>query len=310
MTPASFHAILGAMLAGSEPSPPAHPVERLLDAPAPEEIRGGRVTEPGEYEAVVALRAHLRICSGVMVSSTVLLTAAHCIADAGFGQQVTMYHGPTVDDERRHQADAWAAHPSYCPDCREDWFDIGYVVLTLPYELMGDGSEHPIPVATQDEWDELMREGRALEVVGYGSGEGEDGGIRTKRVAEVELVDLMKSGRELHAEPMNGRTCGGDSGGAYLATGSDGKQRLVAIHSRSERCGGTMTSTPPLPALCWLRDETGVDLLPPENADCSSVETARGGCRVDVGGSGGFLLVLLVSSIGLVPRRARRTIAA
>jgi Trypsin len=266
---------------------PALPAQRLVGAGATQEIEGGRPTEPDEHESVVALLAHQRPCSGVMVSSTVLLTAAHCVADVGFGRQITMYYGPTVDETRRHQAAEWAAHPSYCPDCRDDWFDVGYVVLTLPFELEGDDGRYAVPVVTQGEWDELMREDQPLQVVGYGHGSVP----RTKRVAEMRLAEVTGSGRELQAEPSNGAACDGDSGGAVFAMGKDGELRLVGINSRSVGCPGTLTATTPYPVLCWLRDETGVDLLPASTSDCSTLEIERGGCRVAGDGRPGLMLV-------------------
>lgn len=275
----SFVTPIAFVLAVLAPGPPGPP-GGLSRQPTPSQIRGGRPADPGEYESVVALRAHQQICSGVMVSPTVLLTAAHCLTDAGFGRQVTMYHGTTVDRDRRHQAAEWSAHPSYCQECRKDRFDIGYVVLTLPYELESGEAHHTIPVVTQDEWDELMREGQRLQTVGYGADDDAESGARTKRVATVESTGLTRSGRELHTESIDGITCGGDSGAALFATGSDGVQRLVGIHSRGVACSGTMTATTPYPTLCWLRDETGVDLLPHATADCSSLETDRRGCRV------------------------------
>jgi V8-like Glu-specific endopeptidase len=291
-----------------EPSQrPRHdlPIDDVTAPATPPEIRGGRLAVPAEHEAVVALRAHLRICSGVMVSSHVLLTAAHCVADVGFGQQITMYHGMVSDDARRHQAASWAAHPGYCPDCREDWFDIGYVSLTLPYEMGEDGGGHAIPITTQDEWDEVMQEGRTLHVVGYGSDEPSDAGPRTKRVAEVELSDLTRSGREFRARSVDGRTGGGDSGGPYITTLHDGELRLVGIHSRTDHRDGAMIATPPLPALCWLREETGVDLLPSPTTDCTALDTGSAGCRIGPGAGSPFVLLGLL--LALAPRRCRET---
>lgn len=271
-----------------------NPLEQLVEEPSPEQVREGRFAESGEFEAAVGLLVHQKVCSGVMVSPFVLLTAAHCIADVGFGRQVTMHYGEIFDASRRRQASEWGVHPSYCPDCREDQFDIGYVTLTLPYEIDdAEGVPYAIPVATQYEWNEVMREGQSLHLVGYGVSDDPASISGTKRVADVELSELTRSGHEMYAEPLHGVACDGDSGAPYFVVTASREQRLVGIHSRGVECAGTMIGTTPYPVSCWLRDETGVDLLPRGTPDCSSLEIEHGGCRIMAGGAPGRAAVLV-----------------
>ncbi|MEX1364653.1 MAG: trypsin-like serine protease [Nannocystaceae bacterium] len=250
----------------------------MADPAAVDPIYGGEPATEAGLESAVFLRAHHRNCSAVMVSETVGLTAAHCLAEMKFGQQVTATFGPSTIGGQPFQVSRWGVHPGYCPGCDEDPLDLGFIETTLPMEGVVDPA---VPIVTQSDWDALMRPGQVLTAVGYGL-DGTDAAARERRRIEVVIDEVAKNGRELITIPRGGGTCDGDSGGPLFGRLDDGSLRVVGIHSRS--VGGCPSdwsvAAVPYRELCWLRDETELDLLAPGDDDCRMLDTMREGCRV------------------------------
>jgi len=251
----------------------------LLADPLPvSPIYGGEPADI-EYDSTVALRAHTLNCTAVMLSPRVGLTAAHCLAEMRFGRSISATYGSSSledDGAERHQVERWGMHPGYCPDCRKDQLDLGFIELTLPMESL----ENPaLPIVTQEDWDLLMQEGQELRAVGYGVDDVE-GEIRFRNRAIVTIDEVAKNGREFNTLPRQGSPCEGDSGGPTFGKLENGELRLVGIYSRA--VGGCPhdwgVESTPYSALCWLRDETDLDLLTPGDDDCQLLDTSREGC--------------------------------
>lgn len=278
----------------------------LSSAPTPTPIAGGDEVANADYEAAVYIRAHLRDCSGVLLSPTIGLTAAHCLDDVRFGQQVNMVHGAAVTGGTVQQVSAWGIHPQYCPSCDDDQHDLSWFETTLPVDSLQSAA---VPVVAQEEWDELVRIDQPLIQVGFG--QDETGNVTLERTQlSVVIDDILPSGRELQVTPRNGGSCDGDSGGPLWGTLSNGDTRLVSINSRS--LGGCpselATSTTPYYALCWVRDETGLDLLPADDPNCTALDTTQpgcGACTVQTRDSGQSMWMAL--GLVLLALRRRRT---
>src|SRR5690606_13922230 len=113
-----------------------------------------------------------------------------------------------------------------------------------------------------------MRVGHELWFVGFG--EDDDGAIGIKREVAATLTGVNESGREFRAGGGGKDTCCGDSGGPALVQLDSGEWRLAGVLSRGGTCGEGGIYGVPMPELCWLRDSSGVDLLPAgcEACDC------------------------------------------
>lgn len=272
-------------------------------------IVGGEPVETGDWPAVVGVSAGGNTCSGTLVAPNLVLTAAHCFDPApdqsvrvSFGDNLFM--GPAV------LSDDWERHPNYClpADCGEDLYDLAWIRLPNPAIV-----EPIVPITDQAEFDESMRMGKPLTLVGFGrDGEGISG---QKREVGVSLRSFSASGREFSAGGDGKDSCFGDSGGPALVQLGDGQWRLAGVTSRGDTCGQGGTYGVPFPELCWLRDSSGVDLLPGgcELCDCVLLEgeTPDAGCNCQLSTSpqrerGPSFALTLLLGIGFVRRLRRR----
>ena len=261
-------------------------VSDLTAKPAGVEIVGGTETGEGEFDPVVAILAHQGLCTGTVVSNKVVMTAAHCLAGLDFGQEVWVFWGPELSQNRRVQAVRWGVHPDFCADCKEDIHDYGFVEIGAEFT----GIDLMRPLATQAEWDATMRAGGEVILVGYGE-DPENGsvdkGLGIKRQVTTTIARFSENELEFFAGGNDHDSCQGDSGGPAFVRLPDGTLRLAGITSRgSDPCGDGGFYGTPYPALCWLADETGVDLRLDGCGTCDCLDTTQPGddghCRVYV----------------------------
>ena len=298
-----------ALLAASPPSVPG-PVDVHHD-PGPQAIYGGEPVEPGDWPAVVAVNSG-KLCTGTLVAPDLVLTAAHCF-DAptpGEGDEIDVYFGDTLASATVLQSPSWGSHPDFCypSDCGEDISDFAFVRLDNAVTI------EPIPVITsQAELDEVMQVGTPLTFVGFGEDESGLLGAGIKREVDASLTALNDSGREFRAGGGGKDTCQGDSGGPALVEVSPGEWRVAGVLSRGGECGGGGVYGVPFPELCWLRDASGVDLLPEGCASCDCVvlpvpepEKGCGSCELEQAPPGWALAQLLaLLGFGALLRRRR-----
>ena len=278
---------------------------RAPDIAPPVPIFGGEPTAPGAWPAVVAITIGNLLCTGTLVSSNVVLTAAHCLEN-----------NPSVDNMRVRLGDdinggahtvaviAYEADPEFCASdtCKEDIHDYGYLVLKDAQTQVG---EFPRVIASQDEWDEAMQVDAPITVVGFGLDEKMLTGI--KRQVEVPITRFSKSGLEFQAGGGGLDSCQGDSGGPAFARLPSGEYVLAGVTSRGYTCGKGGFYSAPIGGLCWLQQSSGLDLRPPgcEACDCVDTTPASGGCGC-TSAPPGAAAGLLVLALALARRRRPR----
>ena len=273
--------------------------------PPPVGIFGGEQTEPGAWPAVVAITIGSSLCTGTLVSPTIILTAAHCLENKPDLSSMAVKRGDDINfPVPTFKVAAYGFDPKFCGEktCKEDIHDYGFLVLAAP---QNDILEVPRPVADQDEWDEIMEVMSPVTIVGYGLNEGDITGI--KRQVEVPITKFSGSGLEFQAGGDDRDSCQGDSGGPAFAKLSTGEWVLAGITSRGYTCGKGGFYAVPQGGLCWLADESGLDLRPPscENCDCINTDPDRSeGCGCNTYSSGSAPLALL--PLLLLARRRRR----
>lgn len=281
-------------------------------------IIGGEAVEPGQYPAVVSLEMGvLRTfpCTGVLVAPTLVLTAAHCLVGRPPDEPITVHTGATRGDGPEATAVSFAAHPDYVADATaHDLFDYGYIVIDR--ELPGP---YGVPVTDQETWDFALQWDREVTIVGYGrvADDAPDDGI--KRAVTVPIDGFSPAGLEFAAGGDGEDSCPGDSGGPVFVTLKDGTRRLVGIVSRGSRvCGGGGIYGVPHPSLCWVREESGVDVTG-ACSTCDCIDTTppprpKDGCgRCAASGSdagAGWLFVLLLAGLPRTLSRRRRRLRA
>lgn len=262
---AAVIAVLVSPLAHAAPATPG-----LISRPA---VIGGHDAVPGAWPAVVAIgaadRSALRgtYCGGTLITSTWVLTAAHCMAGERTSDVVvhvglttlSASNGRTVPLRRIVRA-AW--------NKRTDRNDLALVELAQPV------MQAPMPLASSQGsyW-----AGSKATVLGWGSskpsGRGfrdhlQQGGVRTVRGAlcrwtwgNINTRLQVCAGTPRRAIPVD--SCSGDSGGPLVVRDPSGRPVLAGIVSfGGERCGlrdqpGVYTKT--VGYLPWIREVTGIE---------------------------------------------------
>lgn len=170
------------------------------------------------------------ICTGTLISPTVVLTAAHCI-DEGVPYFVTFDPQPTA--QSKLHAGTPYVHPGYT-FAQDDPHDLAVIVLEKAVRGIT-----PASLPSADLLGRLQLNGRKFTAVGYGLHEPnigggpisfDDVGDRWRSVSGFN--SLTPAWLRLSQNPAtgNGGTCYGDSGGPnFLGAGADETPIVAAV---------------------------------------------------------------------------------
>jgi len=185
--------------------------------------------------AIVALFAKFQgedqgaLCTGTIISPTVVLTAAHCVDPAAMQghtvESFTVITEPNltdgVDPSARLAVAETHFHPEFDINAVQSGKDIAVAILAQPTTIK------PIPFRHSA----LINQHAKIRMVGYGLDDGiNQTGAGIKRQAKSSLNsfdDLFVKHGALFVGP---RICNGDSGGPILAV-SAGKERVIGVNS-------------------------------------------------------------------------------
>lgn len=212
-----------------------------LAAAPPPIVRGERTDD---YPEVVLLRHTTAdgnvafICTGTLITPSVVLTAAHCLSDvSGYNLTDIRVSSGSVwtKDVPERLASDWKMHPDYSvsSDGMEIVADLGLVYLDEPYAI----APHALSATAPTDADI----GTNFRYVGWGASSdtaGDQGYY--KRVADIPL-DGFETEFLLGYDGENGSaTCGGDSGAPVFALNAGVVGAEVAVHSFGRDDDGTI----------------------------------------------------------------------
>ncbi len=218
---------------------------------AHETIIGGDEAKPGEYPAVVSLRASsstadpmgtvfMEGCSGFLVHPKLILTAAHCLVDRSNIEWITNRLKVSGGPGRTFREDHFASFPGYVVPSKDRTTsenlhsvgtDIGYIRLR---DEVPTTEIVPLPLYTT-EVDVTTSEkllNLAATIVGYGPTKFEPTGVypdpkdSMKHIGHKTIGEANSLSLRLPGDVGGGLP--GDSGGPILAE-IDGQLRVVAI---------------------------------------------------------------------------------
>ena len=286
---------------------------------------GDPATAAGAFGAVAILdNDGVQYCSGVLVSATCVVTAAHCVVlqDDATGEVIAEL-GPAnmrvvagaldatdVPVEQTYRIRKVVRHEGFpVPGTigsvtlsRAE--DIALLMLDTPVQTMS-----PVLRVSPDELDVLLHEGTPVVIAGYGARD--ENGQLSGSLYFGETPFQQRNETEFSAgAPGSPDGCAGDSGGpASILQG--GEPHLLGISVRAIRSpggpdcgeGGIYTLVPAYRS--WLEENADGEL--PITGD-----EARGGCsvsglrRASGGPRMGLLGALMVIAFRIIRRRIRR----
>jgi len=168
------------------------------------------------------------VCSGVLITPTIVVTAAHCLHPHVTGiaaEELVVVFGESVaGGTTRVDVLTGAYHPGWHVDDPEGGNDIGALRLaqTAPVDPIPLG---PGPAAGAD-----------VVLVGYGdTSDSANGaaGAGVKRSGDAVVGAMGDSWFRMDRSAVTATTCSGDSGGATLAN-MNGAEVLLGVHSRGD----------------------------------------------------------------------------
>jgi hypothetical protein len=200
--------------------------------------------EPWEEAAIVAVtvrrqeQAGPALCSGVLVGSGRVLTAAHCVRD-------TMTADILVELVSR-EAPLWEAQPVSL--ALHPTLDLAVLEIEALPTAIAAGSIPPAASPLPG-----LVERADVQLAGFGADE--HGQIGSRRF-NVEAIETLYSDRMLVSAQGMAGACEGDSGGPALMRGPDGHVVVVGILSAgSVTCFGTDTYVRVDAATVWLAEQ-------------------------------------------------------
>jgi secreted trypsin-like serine protease len=171
--------------------------------------------------AVVALLSGGKIfCTGVLVTPTVVLTAAHCVLPSA-PEQVYFGAKPSSKKGRFIAVNGTLAHPEFDEDTLAN--DIAVVGLSE------EATAAPLKVVRKDLDQSWI--GREIRVVGFGAPSAAEIASLRKRTGVTTIESFTED--ELRFKPSPSGTCIGDSGGPALVSYDD-HEAIVGITSSGD----------------------------------------------------------------------------
>lgn len=156
------------------------------------------------------------VCTGTLLTSEYVLTAAHCVPAETVSAQAG--HGALLA-----AVDTIYTHPDFGPNPETGGLDNDIAILKLRTAL-------PLPT-TPVLRSKAVDSGDTLAIFGYGYNQDGAAGLGTLRSGEMRVSNTDLNHIVAIFDGSGGNTCNGDSGGPALAQNSSGAWGVIGITS-------------------------------------------------------------------------------
>lgn len=223
-------------------------------SPPPPPIVGGLPAWPCDWPSAVLLERDGRICTGTLVSSRIILYAAHC----------------GVDFTRVILGEAYGGG-RYAPLARCEQYSPGNIVAADDFafcELARPINGVPIAPVLYGCESEALTPGREVTIVGFGRDD--DAVSGQKRFAATVYNGVADGGLEVDMLSVGGNGTSasfGDSGGPAFLQMEDGSWRSFGIVSGGPEEGMPVYYVDMRTTVEWVESTSGFDITPCHTAD-------------------------------------------
>jgi secreted trypsin-like serine protease len=238
-------------------------------------VIAGVESRNGEFGATGAfldVRLHRVTCTGTLISSTLVLTAAHCILNRASLLKFSLGSDPLESRAQTFDVALVYANPEFSARSGpgEYMHDIGLAVLSSP---VPNPTLAQLPKAAV-----TLVSGARVTLVGYGPVLPADQ-RRIRNFGEATITTLSSFEAIVGAHGDGVRNCHGDSGGPALALDSSGALVAWSVASRSESDSDTSCSlgtihTLVAPHMDWIRATAGRQIEKFENLSVQPLHNA------------------------------------
>jgi len=237
-------------------------------------IVGGQAVEKNEYPWQVALVRTGRnqpFCGGSLLTSTTVITAAHCATSVSDFEVLVGEHDITRGDgEQRVKPSSWTSHPSYNSNTQDN--DFAIVQLSSPVTFSNTVSPVCLPSSSSNNYD-----GQKATATGWGTLS--SGGSQPSVLQEVDVTVLSnqdcRSGATSYSSSQisDNMLCAGDSGkdscqgdsGGPLVSQKDSAYDLIGVVSWGYGCaqaGAPGVYSRTTSQLGWIQGQLRGDTCP------------------------------------------------
>lgn len=222
-------------------------------------LPAANVADACQWPTVVSFRAGEEKCTGTLVHSEIVITAAHCIL-AGTPERVRFGEEFSPESRSVDVAECWAR--------AEFELDADPAQDLAACRLVAPVADVPLtPLLGACETTEAITPGADVTLVGFGIPD-TGGEFGTKRHAFTRVVEAPRDDGTFVAgdDAVNG--CDGDSGGPALVRLADGTWHVAGVLVYGPACGGGPSRY--LSAahhIEWLEDVTARELTPCHDGD-------------------------------------------
>ncbi|KAG7190631.1 hypothetical protein KM043_006714 [Ampulex compressa] len=255
-------------------------------------ILGGTEAEPAEFPYAVALGYENKneygqrikyTCGGTLISTSYVLTAAHCVSnvqgdvpvEVRLGNEDLTNNDPNVQQITINNI---ISHPRF--KRTTNYNDIALLKLKTPVRM--SNSVRPCCIHTKSISSTGLTSNQSLIVIGWGSTDFDnDGSEKLMKTPSLSLIDNDKCAPHyngflklphglgknmLCAQDANltrrADACQGDSGGPLLLLSEDKQAQIIGITSFGQACGNPVPAvyTSVQPYLDWIEKQVWPDL--------------------------------------------------